>query len=175
MQHSQILRVKPYEGCSKARAEYYRNDGNGWLLVCTCEAIIGKNGIGKTKESDGKTPCGEFLAVSAFGLLENPGITGLEYINIDENTYACDEPGEFYNKIVHHPCGGERMCEYSPAYDYGFVLDYNPQCIYPLGSAIFLHCKSGKGYTAGCVALDKELVRQLLVEYRTGLMVCIEG
>ena len=49
----------------------------------------------------------------AFGILDNPG-TALDYVDVVETTFACDEEGEYYNQIIDtaetgHDCTGEEM------------------------------------------------------------------
>lgn len=145
------------------------------------EAFIGRNGAGKTREGDGKTPLGEFGVRKAFGILPDPG-TAFDYVTVGPGTIACDSPGPYYNQIIDLgslPKGhaaetaGERMAEFSPEYDYGLELDYNPDNAYPLGSAIFVHCKGSRPCTGGCVALDRDFVREILVRAPRSLRVKI--
>lgn len=129
-------------------------------------AFVGRNGFGKECEGDGKTPEGTFHAVTAFGIMPNPG-TGLPYIDITPSVYACDEEGPFYNTIIDtdttsHVCHGEKMYDLSPEYRYGIAIDFNPENIYPNGSAIFIHCKGEKKSTAGCVAVDEKFMIEIL-------------
>lgn len=148
-------------GGSRARLMFYKYDVAGRLsVILDCDAFIGKNGLGKEKEGDMKTPVGDFSILYAFGIKPNPG-TVLNYLSINNNHYACDEDCCFYNKIVDssvekHPCKGEHMASFIPQYNYGIVLDYNKDCIYPKGSAIFIHCNGSKGYTAGCISIKEE-------------------
>ncbi len=167
-------------GCvenSRAEVELCRKNSQGVFYVdCNGSAYIGKNGLGKVREGDGMTPEGDFDVRRAFGILPNPG-TCMEYFDITDTMVACDEEGEHYNQIVDtrfmdHPCGGEQMAKMMPEYSYGLELNYNPQNVYPKGSAIFVHCKGKKAFTMGCVAIDESLMRHVLVSSR-GLKVCI--
>lgn len=154
---------------SKARAAFFV-DGE---LLREGDAFIGRNGVGKEREGDGKTPLGEFGVRSAFGILPNPG-TQFGYISVGPGTVACDSPGPYYNRIVDADVEGERMSELSPEYDYGLELDFNHDNIYPLGSAIFVHCKGAKESTGGCVALDRDFVHEILVRAPRTLRVTIK-
>lgn len=163
---SSLVLVKCAEG-SDAKLEYFVRASNGkFIFHSSCEGYIGRNGLGKTIEGDFKTPEGEFSLLKAFGILEDPG-TELDYIDVTESIFACDENCEYYNQIidtavVHHACTGEDMSKLAPAYNYGAVINYNPERINPLGCNIFFHCKGNNPYTAGCVAGDEEFLRDFL-------------
>ena len=85
---------------------------DGKVLFVT-DVFVGKNGLGKTGEGDGKTPIGTLRPQTAFGIKPNPGTT-MPYIDVKPTTYACDEDCEYYNKIIDtaetkHECKGEEM------------------------------------------------------------------
>lgn len=163
---SSLVLVKCTDG-SNARLEYYVRSENGKLeFRSSCDGFIGKNGLGKTIEGDFKTPEGEFSIPAAFGILENPG-TELPYIDVTESIFACDDDCEYYNRIidtavVHHSCKGEDMSKLAPSYNYGAVINYNPERIYPKGCNIFFHCSGDHPYTAGCVACDEDFMKDFL-------------
>lgn len=173
----QLLAVE-CTGGSNAKARFYTKTPDGrWWLLYRGSAYIGRNGLGKTREGDAKTPVGEFKPVAAFGILPNPGCS-LQYIDVVPGTVACDVEGPYYNRIVgpgdyDSEPAGEQMWTMSPKYDYGMQIDFNPDNIYPLGSAIFVHCKSENHFTGGCVALDKRLMQQILKSADAGLRICI--
>lgn len=154
-------------GGSYAKLEYFVRSANGKLKFrSSCDGYIGKEGLGKTIEGDYKTPEGEFSLLRAFGILENPG-TELEYIDVTESIFACDEACEYYNQIidtavVHHACTGEDMSNLAPSYNYGAVIDYNPERIHHKGCNIFFHCNGRHPYTAGCVAGNEEFLKDFL-------------
>jgi len=168
------------DGGSHAVARFFEKVGGEyvWEQVFCSDALIGINGMGKTVEGDGKTPCGEFGIVSAFGICADPG-TVFPYTVVTETTYCCDEPGEFYNQIIDtavtgHDCTGEAMFYCSPDYHFGLVPDYNSGSIYPNGSGIFIHCKGPLPYTYGCVALDEGDILTLLTHADAGMRVLFE-
>ena len=146
-------------------------------VVFTTRAYIGKNGIGKTREGDLKTPLGTFHILGAFGVKPNPGTT-LRYRRVTSTTFACDEKGPYSNKIIdtavkNHRCKGEDMYHLVPQYNYGLITDYNKACVYPKGSHIFIHVKGPRPYTGGCIALDEARMVQLLRLADTTLTVVI--
>ena len=175
----QVMLVRCTEG-SNATVQFYNKlpaQKNAWTLLFETDAYIGKNGTGKTEEGDAKTPLGDFGVQYAFGILNNPG-TSLEYVDIKESTYACDEEGEFYNQIIDteetgHDCKGEEMFIYTPEYNYGIVTDYNAENEYPKGSGIFLHCKGAKVFTGGCIAIDEEYMKTVLQYADPGMRIII--
>lgn len=146
-------------GGSNAKIEMLQKKKDEWVSILACDGFVGKNGIGKAKEGDTKTPVGDFGIITAFGVKENPG-TQLPYVDVNEDIY-CAEEGPYYNKIVNikevgGPIVGEHLIDYQPHYHYGFFFDYNKECIVGKGSAIFFHCFGPNPYTGGCVAVSEE-------------------
>lgn len=168
---SQLLEIFDVEGSSaKARLTI-----NGEQIFVT-NVFIGEYGIGKQREGDRKTPQGTLHAKRAFGILPNPG-TKFDYIRVTPSIFACGDR-EYYNQIVdtaalHHVCTGEDMYHMGPDYNYGLETDYNSECIYKRGAAIFIHCKGNKPYTAGCIAFDQDRMIQILNLCDSSLVVTV--
>jgi L,D-peptidoglycan transpeptidase YkuD (ErfK/YbiS/YcfS/YnhG family) len=126
---------------------------------------IGKEGLGKTKEGDGKTPVGTFFFNRAFGIAEDPGCA-IPYVQADEDTYWSGDirEGMHYNELVSlkdYPDldleNSEHIFDYQYQYQYCLNISYNEECTPGLGSAIFLHSFGDrKPYTGGCVAIPIE-------------------
>ena len=146
-----------------------RVEKGNWQLVLETEAIIGKNGLGKTKEGDRKTPVGVFQFTKAFGILENPGAK-MEYIQVNKNHYWVDDSGSnYYNQFV---CteevapdwsSAEHIMDYGKSYHYVLATSYNSENIPGVGSAVFLHCMSDRAEaTAGCVAVPEVYMREIM-------------
>ena len=168
----QLLEVYDVHG-SEGKA---RLTVDGKVLFVT-DVYVGKNGLGKTGEGDGKTPIGTLRPLSAFGVKPNPGTT-MPYIDVKPTTYACDEDCEYYNKIIDtaetkHECKGEEMYSYQPQYNYGIATDFNKECIYPNGSAIFIHVKGSKPYTGGCISFDEERMVEILRNCDMSLVITV--
>lgn len=87
----QLLEVYDVHG-SEGKA---RLTVNGKVLFTT-DVYVGKNGLGKTREGDGKTPVGTFHPLTAFGVKPNPG-TAMPYLDVTPTIFACDDSCEFYN------------------------------------------------------------------------------
>ena len=176
----QLILVQ-YTGGSNADVLMYEKDRsqkNAWTLTVRTDGFVGLNGITEDKkEGDAKTPIGDFGVVDAFGIKPDPG-TELNYTDVTDTIYGCDEEGEYYNQIidtakVRHDCKGEHMIEYSPQYNYGMTIDYNKENKYPDGSAIFFHTKGAKSYTGGCIAVDEDVMVKILNTVKPGARVCI--
>ena len=106
----ELLLVQSAEGSNATVRSYAKAGVRKWKLVSETDAFIGKNGLGKTREGDAKTPEGDFGVQTAFGILPDPG-TALPWLPITESIFACDEEGPWYNRIIdtaatHHPCRG---------------------------------------------------------------------
>lgn len=171
----QLILVRCGEG-SRARLELYGKEASRWRLELECAALIGKNGPGRQREGDGKTPLGDFGLICGFGIKSDPG-THLPYVPVTENTWCCGDEAA-YNRIIDisalpHVCRGERMADYAPEYNYGIFFDYNAEGIPGRGFAIFLHCRGEKPYTEGCIAVDEADMIRLLKSLDTGARLCI--
>lgn len=178
---SQIVAVQYLGGSDATVRLLEKHDGRrgaGWTETLQCRGLVGKCGLGKTREGDGKTPVGDFGIITAFGIKGNPG-TILPYLDVDEDTWCCGDP-EFYNRIIdasetgHHCIEGEHLIDYSPEYNYGLFLDYNKSCTLGLGSAIFFHCTGAKPYTGGCVAVAESDMVAILKALQPGARVIID-
>lgn len=171
----EIVSVVCYEN-GDAVLSLFEKKSACWNQSFQVNAAIGRDGLGKQREGDMKTPIGDFGIITAFGIKDNPG-TSLPYLLVDDTLFCCDEEGAEYNRFVHHPCSGEHICEYLPQYNYGLFLDYNKDGVYPLGSAIFIHVLADKNFTAGCVAIPepemKELLRRLSPGARVVISLCV--
>ncbi|MDO4976652.1 MAG: hypothetical protein Q4E53_05250 [Eubacteriales bacterium] len=174
----QILLVRYTGGCS-ANAFFYEKSehNNAWELTLESDVYVGKHGIDKTGEGDAKTPTADFGVRRAFGILPNPGAK-LDYLDVTENTYACDEDCEYYNQIIDsketgHECTGEDMYTFTPEYNYGIETSFNDANHYPDGSAVFLHCKGAKAFTGGCVAFDQKDMEYIIKHAEKGMRVVI--
>jgi L,D-peptidoglycan transpeptidase YkuD (ErfK/YbiS/YcfS/YnhG family) len=131
---------------------------------------LGRSGIVKDKhEGDGGTPEGAFRLVEVFFRPDRGATpaTALPVEPIKPDSGWCDDPPDpNYNRFVRLPYGAshERLWLESHLYDVLVVLDYNFAKPAPgLGSAIFLHVTApGFTPTAGCVAISKEAMDQIL-------------
>lgn len=174
---NQILLVKCTQGYDAEAYFYVKNASGKWELQRSSDAQLGKNGLGKQVDGDMKTPEGEFGIRCAFGILPNPG-TSIEYIDVTPSVYGCSDDCQYYNQIidtsaVHHECHGEHMIEIAPDYNYGMSIDYNHDNTAGLGNSIFLHGKGAYPYTEGCVAIDEDFMKEILVKSDKNFKICI--
>lgn len=176
-------------GGSNAMLTYYKKNGLGaWIEQLSCNAFIGKAGKGKQREGDMKTPVGIFDLSMPFGILPAPSMDDSKgrklqaYLRITENHYWCGQNGPYYNRLVDNAAppegyapskADEHMIDYRPSYHYGMVIGYNKDGKENLGSAIFLHCIGKNPYTAGCVAVDEAVMRELIFELSAGAKIVI--
>ena len=68
----------------------------------------------------------------------------------------------------------EEMYSYQPQYNYGIATDFNKECIYPNGSAIFIHVKGSKPYTGGCISFDEDRMVEILKNCDMSLVIKIK-
>lgn len=144
--------------------------GMGWGL-----GIHPKQSGPTKEEGDGRSPAGIFSLVSAFGYAESND-TRLSYQKVDPEWYCVDDSNDSrYNSVVHWPktqgekpwSSAEKMRRTDSLYELGIVVDHNQvntnKSQAKQGSCIFLHLwRSQKGNTAGCTAMSKESMLQIL-------------
>lgn len=137
-------------------------DGN-WNQIMLTSGFIGRNGIDKKREGDGKTPTGTFKFTEAFGILPDPNSL-IPYTQIDENLYWSGDTKCQYNKMVDirdypklNKDASEHLIDYSKQYAYALNISYNEKGIADKGSAIFLQClDKNTTATAGGIAIPRD-------------------
>ncbi len=164
---SQVIIVKADK--NKAKVKMCEKVNNMWITIMETEGFVGKNGLGKEKEGDLKTPVGLFEIGIAFGLKDDVK-TNLDYYKLNENMYwVCDENSKYYNQFIDttkvekdwEDIKNEHLIDENIAYEYAIEIKYNKECVKGKGSAIFLHCIKN-GPTAGCVAIPSKDMKFIL-------------
>lgn len=155
---------------SSAHIDFYELKENEWVLdeTLSCDGFVGANGVTTDMHEGGyASPKGLYPVGDAFYIYNKPE-TGLSTFEVTNDTYWVDDPdSKYYNKRVEGISdkdwnSAEHMIDYATAYEYGFVIDYNPDAVYNAGSAIFFHISYSS--TAGCVGTDREMVLQYLAK-----------
>ncbi|MFS0906920.1 SH3 domain-containing protein [Priestia aryabhattai] len=158
-----LVTADNYDTKSAKIQTFEKVDGN-WKQVLTANGVLGQKGFTLSKkEGDMESPTGKYTIGTAFGRYENPG-TKLPYRKITSNdVWVDDSKSSLYNTWQQKPANGRWTSAENmdiPAYDYGFVINYNESRTPGKGSAIFFHV--GTNYTAGCTATSKEQVVSIL-------------
>lgn len=158
---------------SKAKVYMCEKVNNKWITIMETDGFIGKNGLGKEREGDLKTPIGLYEIGIAFGTADIEQInTKLDYYKLNENMYwICDSNSKYYNQFIYtnniksepdwDNSKNEHLIEEDIAYAFAIEIKYNKEAIPKKGSAIFLHCIKN-GPTAGCVSISKECMKFVL-------------
>ncbi|MED4795155.1 SH3 domain-containing protein [Priestia megaterium] len=149
---------------NSAKIQTFEKVDGKWKQVLTANGVLGQKGFALSKkEGDMESPTGKYTIGTAFGRYENPG-TKLPYRKITANdVWVDDSKSSLYNTWQQKPANGRWTSAENmdiPAYDYGFVINYNESRTPGNGSAIFFHV--GTNYTAGCTATSKEQVVSIL-------------
>jgi L,D-peptidoglycan transpeptidase YkuD (ErfK/YbiS/YcfS/YnhG family) len=154
---------------TKATLQRYEKKKGKWVKVSSSmQAIVGKKGVGKTKEGDALTPKGTYLLGASFGWGTKPSRMSYPFRKATKQDYWVDSTKSIdYNKWIKYSGNPyrkwnsfERLTH--PLYKYAVVIRYNDDpIINGAGSAIFLHMKTKTTrYTLGCVAIsEKDLVK----------------
>lgn len=181
---SQMLVVAAYEKTTAWVSLNEKGTDGKWRTIVTTPGYIGKNGLGKTKEGDAKTPVGTYGFNAAFGIAPDPGCQ-IPYIRVGNEQYWSGDPnpGMQYNKMVNindYPNldkeNSEHIIEYTRQYQYCLNISYNAEGTPGLGSAIFLHCTGPyKPYTGGCVAVPQEQMKVTMQKVKPDCTVVIDS
>ncbi|MET4164782.1 L,D-peptidoglycan transpeptidase YkuD (ErfK/YbiS/YcfS/YnhG family) [Gordonia terrae] len=141
-------------------------DGGWKPVIGPTKASLGSLGMGEPKDNVHRTPAGTFALDQAFGRAANPG-TKMPYLKVDQQDWwDSNMKSPTYNTHVRQPQspGGdsENLYNSGPVYDYAVNIAHNPQRTPGRASAMFLHVTNGQP-TMGCVAIERELMKQILV------------
>lgn len=169
-----LIAVEITTGSNAVLTMHGKNASGRWKQTLSVPAFIGKNGAGKEREGDLKTPLGTFGFNRAFGLADDPGCA-LDYVKVDGTHYwDCDGASARYNTLVttneyqdFDKEASERIADYPDAYRYVLNTTWNEERIPGKGSAIFLHCqREGRTYTGGCIAIPEEAMEYVMRHVR---------
>ena len=170
-------------GGTTAWISFHEKDSSGnWRQIITTPGFIGRNGLGKVKEGDNKTPVGTFVIDAAFGIAEDPGCQ-MPYTQVDENYYWSGDWNYKYNQMVDarenpnfETTYSEHLVDYNPHYVYCLNIGYNKECQPGKGSALFIHCFGpAKPWTGGCVSLPEEKMKIVMQTIRPGCVAVIDS
>lgn len=146
---------------------FQKEDNGTWRPVFgPTKAFVGELGMGQPQDNVYRTPEGTFALDQAFGRLANPG-TKMPYFKTDtQDWWDSNTSSPTYNthvRQVQSPgADSENLYNSGAAYDYAVNIAHNPQRVPGKASAIFLHASTGEP-TMGCVSIDKDILRQILV------------
>lgn len=163
---------------TSATVSFHERRADVWEQVFSVKGYIGKNGLGKVSEGDGRTPTGVYSFTQAFGIAGNPG-TRFAYTRVNDTHYWVDDSASaYYNRLVSTEDvqadwhSAEHLIDSQRAYAYALALNYNSACAPGKGSAIFLHCDTGRA-TAGCIGIPKAQMKQLLTQLKRSARILI--
>lgn len=167
------------DGSSATVSMHNKEEDGTWAEILSTDGKIGRNGIGKTKEGDGKTPTGVYRFLFGFGNMPDPGC-GLNYTQVDDSYYWVDDSDSaYYNQFVSMDGvakdwdSAEHIASVKSSYNYVLALDYNVDCVPGAGSAIFMHCTLTGG--AGCIAVPEEKMVEIMKNVQDGCVVVIDS
>ena len=178
----QLFVVAGYEGTSAWVSMHEKDADGNWKMIMSTPGYIGKSGLGKTKEGDGKTPVGTFHFNKAFGIADDPGCA-ISYTKVDNDTYWSGDNDIKYNQMVSlkdypglNTADSEHIVDYQYEYQYCLNISYNEEGQAGAGSAIFLHCLGDrKPRTGGCVAIPEEQMYFVMRHVDPGCVVVIDS
>jgi L,D-peptidoglycan transpeptidase YkuD (ErfK/YbiS/YcfS/YnhG family) len=149
----------------------------------SARAAVGRTGVVvNKKEGDGATPAGTFPLVSGFYRPDRmaPLRSGLPVRALSPQDAWVDDPTDHnYNHLVSlpYPAHAEPMWLGDAVYDLLVVIGYNIDPVVPeAGSAIFLHiARPDFSPTAGCIAVEKDVLVRLMPLLGLGSTISVRG
>lgn len=175
---NQII-VVAADGSNATVSMHNKEEDGAWTEILNTAGKIGRNGIGKTKEGDGKTPTGVYRFMFGFGNMPDPGC-GLNYTQVDDSYYWVDDSESVYynqfvttNEVTKEWDSAEHIAGVKSSYNYVLALDYNVDCVPGAGSAIFMHCTPTGG--AGCIAVSEDKMVEIMKNVKDGCVVVIDS
>ena len=179
---NQMVVVAAVQGTTAWISMHEKINGE-WQQIMTTPGFIGKNGLGKVREGDHKTPVGTFYFDYAFGIAPDPGCA-IPYTQVNENHYWSGNWNYKYNQMVdvrEAPANfntrySEHLIDYNPHYIYALNMGYNAECTPGRGYALFMHCFGPKNpYTLGCVGLPEAKMLFVMQNIRPGCACVIDS
>ena len=176
-----LIVVNVTVGSNAVLTMHEKNADGIWEQTLDEAAFIGKNGVGKTKEGDTKTPLGTFGFNKALGINDDPGCA-LPYTKVNDSHYwDCDSNSGHYNTLVStddykdfSTDDSEHIVDYPNAYKYILNTTYNEECIPNAGSAIFLHCyREQRTYTGGCISIPLDSMEYVMTHIKSDSKIII--
>lgn len=163
----QVILVTVYNGTQKLYCVEAME--SGWkVMFGPFECNIGRNGLGKEKEGDGKSPTGVYELGSAFGYGGAPEGSTWPWRETTQTDYWVEDSiSQYYNlhvdidEIIKDWEIAAKL--YIPEYRRALEVLYNPDNIKGDGSAIFLHVwKNEETSTGGCTAMTDATIETVL-------------
>ncbi|WP_353662269.1 L,D-transpeptidase family protein [Hydrogenimonas sp. SS33] len=146
---------------------WYEKRGGRWVERGRIERVnIGRNGVGKEKEGDGRTPVGVYPLEDVYGYRDVE--TKMPFFLAADSLICVDDPrSRYYNRIVdarlvkHDFDSFEKMRRRDGLYRILVTVGYNGEREQGKGSCIFLHVADSAKATAGCVAMPLEALKRI--------------
>lgn len=185
-----LVRTSGWDEASGTLERYVYTSGSWQAVGAPIPIVVGKNGMGWGKgmpemaqlpdlpgplkrEGDLKSPAGLFRLAEAFGYAPADSARWVKapYLSVSSMTQCIEDVNSaYYNQIVPDTLDGkdwnstDHMLRQDDLYEWGMVVAHNYEQPQPgAGSCIFLHVGNPEGSgTAGCTAMAKPLMRELL-------------
>ena len=179
----QMVIVAGIQGTTAWISMHEKNLNGEWEQIMTTPGFIGKNGLGKIRIDDNKTPVGTFRFDYAFGIAPDPGCA-IPYTKLNNNHYWSGDWNYKYNQFVDvrqapanfNTRNSEHLIDYASTYAYVLNLNYNAECTPNKGFGLFMRClDSSKPWTGGGVALPESKMRFVMQHVRPDCLCVIDS
>ncbi|WP_017814943.1 L,D-transpeptidase family protein [Paenibacillus shenyangensis] len=160
-----IIVTASRQSSTAGRLYLYEKQTDGWHhQIGPIPVVLGQNGLGKTKEGDGKTPIGTYTLGTAFGSSSLPpdGLkTDYRTAGADDYWVDASKSPDYNSWVAYEGNPDDRWSSFerlnNPLYKHAMVINYNTDPALPgKGSAIFMHIwRAADKPTEGCIAMSE--------------------
>jgi L,D-peptidoglycan transpeptidase YkuD (ErfK/YbiS/YcfS/YnhG family) len=163
----QLVKVFDVKGHHAKLVRFEKVDGVWQKVGDSWSVNIGRNGIDKREEGDGKSPTGYFELLDVYGYQDVN--TSMPFFISTKDTICVDDANSrYYNRIVDAENvkkdfkSFEWMRRDDDLYEVVVTVGYNRANQPNRGSCIFLHIANGNKPTAGCIAMKRAYILKLV-------------
>ena len=178
----EIILVEAGQGSRALVSMHEKTNSGSWRQIYSTPGVIGRAGLGKTRDGDGRTPRGQYRFTRALGTAPAPGMrTGsYTYHRIVSGDYWVGDPASpLFNRLADASASFDkkkslRLSDRPAAFRYGLSLSYNTEKDPAKGSAVFMLCDDGRPATSGSIAVPEQYMLETLRHVTTTTVILID-
>jgi len=163
----QLVKVFDIQGYHARLIRFEKVNGRWQRVGKAWDVVVGRNGVGKEREGDGKSPTGYYSLEDVYAYHDLQTAMPL-FLSTKDTICVDDSHSRYYNRIIeaYHVKKDYQSFEWmrrkDNLYEVVVTVGYNQARQPGKGSCIFLHIANGDKPTAGCVAMKRHQILELV-------------